>query len=375
MATRWFLRGGRLNTNINATALNYRKSIKALQEIIPTLIMGTTKEYLNEITTQFVASGLTPEIAKRVASSRVMYTALNISEVSAIHEFDLQTVAQIYFQVGGQFKLVRFRDLLAKTNRVDQNSNLARLALRDDLDSLQRRITINIMQSSHTEASAEKVVANWYNHNAQLHAHWKSILVNIQGCQPDDYTMMFVALRELSEMIESISSTERFKQLALHDSLTMLPNRELLMERLFQIQQRAKLNKTFFAVLFIDLDKFKSINDVHGHEIGDLVLKETTARLARSVRSTDTVARMGGDEFVILQADLKSLDNANVLADKLDLIIKAPMVVKGIEIIASASIGIAVYPTDGEDVIDVIDKADKAMYRIKKDKENVVVKT
>lgn len=150
------------------------------------------------------------------------------------------------------------------------------------------------------------------------------------------------------------------------DALTELPNRVLLLDRLAQAIATAKRHDTRAALLFLDLNNFKQINDTLGHAIGDQVLKLAASRLASSVRAADTVSRHGGDEFVILLAEVGAVSDAVIIADKLSAALGAPSQVGNQVIRLTASIGISLYPDDGEDAGTLIDRADAAMYRAKR---------
>jgi diguanylate cyclase (GGDEF)-like protein/PAS domain S-box-containing protein len=160
---------------------------------------------------------------------------------------------------------------------------------------------------------------------------------------------------------------EILSHLAHHDILTELPNRTLLNDRLHQAIQKAKRDKTNFAVLFVDLDHFKEINDSLGHNIGDEVLQEVARRFKSVIRDEDTLARLGGDEFTVLMENLKQGQDASILAQKLLDALSEP-IVKGDNILyLSCSIGISLYPTDGGSVQDLLKYADAAMYKAKEE--------
>ena len=150
------------------------------------------------------------------------------------------------------------------------------------------------------------------------------------------------------------------------DALTQLPNRVVLRDRLTQAVCSARRRDARSALLFVDLNNFKQINDTLGHAVGDQVLKLAARRLASSVRAADTVSRHGGDEFVILLADVGQADDAVVIADKLGVALAAPSQVGDRVIRLSASIGISLYPDDGEDADTLIERADAAMYHAKR---------
>jgi diguanylate cyclase (GGDEF)-like protein/PAS domain S-box-containing protein len=150
-----------------------------------------------------------------------------------------------------------------------------------------------------------------------------------------------------------------------HDSLTDLPNRILLNDRLSQAISVAQRHQAGFAVLFLDLDRFKHINDSLGHPVGDRLLQSVALRLSECVRASDTVSRLGGDEFVILLAEISHAQDAAACADKLLRAIRLPYVLDSHELHATASIGIGIYPGDGADVEALLKNADSAMYEAK----------
>lgn len=158
---------------------------------------------------------------------------------------------------------------------------------------------------------------------------------------------------------------------ALHDRLTGLPNRELLMDRIEQALNYASRNEQLCAAYFLDLDKFKPINDTYGHAVGDQVLQEVAGRLRKMVRETDTLSRLGGDEFFVLARDIGSKDAAFALASKLQQQLDAPMVFANMPVKenVSASIGICLFPYKGATAIDIIRRADHAMYQNKRSRK------
>jgi len=168
-----------------------------------------------------------------------------------------------------------------------------------------------------------------------------------------------------TDITERKLSEQQIEFLAYHDPLTGLPNRLLLEDRLQQAMAHADRSQTRLALLFMDLDNFKQINDSLGHATGDTLLKEVAVRLGACVRETDTISRLGGDEFILLLSDLTDTDDALPVLGKIMNQLQDPFPVDNNELSTSASIGIAVYPADGRDFDTLRKKADMAMYRAK----------
>ena len=159
-------------------------------------------------------------------------------------------------------------------------------------------------------------------------------------------------------------ANQELAYLALHDNLTKLSNRLLLEDRLNQAIRTADREKRHFALMFMDLDGFKAINDVYGHHVGDLLLIDVAQRIVARVRQQDTVARVGGDEFVVL-AYVDDPQDAGTLADALLEVVREPFIAGGHELRVSTSIGISMYPGDGGNQHDLLTNADAAMYHAK----------
>jgi diguanylate cyclase (GGDEF)-like protein len=173
-----------------------------------------------------------------------------------------------------------------------------------------------------------------------------------------------------SDFTERRLAQEQVRQLAYFDSLTGLPNRTLIHDRIKDAIALARRQGHAVAVLFIDLDRFKPINDTLGHEAGDKVLRMVGARLTESVRATDTVARLGGDEFLVTLTSLTSNYHIAPLTRKILDALAEPYDVDGREVFTGASIGVGLYPDDGESPTDLIRKADMAMYAAKGEGRN-----
>lgn len=163
---------------------------------------------------------------------------------------------------------------------------------------------------------------------------------------------------------------EAAKRLANHDALTGLPNRALLQDRTEQALQKARRNNTRVAMLLLDLDNFKLLNDSLGHSVGDALLKDVADRLEEVSRSLDTVSRQGGDEFVVLLPEISSFDAVGDFAERLLVAINSPFSIQGSRYYLSVSIGISLYPDDAHDAESLYRHADAAMYQAKVDGRN-----
>jgi len=167
------------------------------------------------------------------------------------------------------------------------------------------------------------------------------------------------------DISERMQAQERLQYLAHHDALTGLPNRVLFLDRLNQSLIRARWNQRVVAVLFLDLDRFKNINDTLGHDTGDRCLQGMAVRLQECVRTGDTVARLGGDEFAILLEDIAAAEDVSHVAAKILAAFARVFEIAGREFYVTASIGISLYPNDGNDAQALVKNADAAMYRAK----------
>lgn len=169
----------------------------------------------------------------------------------------------------------------------------------------------------------------------------------------------------ISDVSEEKKVEEYVRHMAYHDPLTGLPNRKYLMEKLEGALEKLMIGERMIALLFMDLDNFKTVNDMHGHGMGDLLLAQIGNRLRELLRHDDMVARLGGDEFILFVSHLKGREGAGLIADKVLGILEKPFLIQGIQFLVEISIGIAVAPLDTWESQDLIKKADMAMYRAK----------
>jgi diguanylate cyclase (GGDEF)-like protein/PAS domain S-box-containing protein len=186
----------------------------------------------------------------------------------------------------------------------------------------------------------------------------------VRDKQKDGSVTQFIGIA--LDITDRKKNEERIRFLALHDVLTELPNRSLCVQRLDQALNQARQTGEQVAVLFIDLDRFKSINDTLGHHIGDGLLRSVAARLGQAVRSRDTVSRLGGDEFVVILRHVVNKEEVTALVERrLIALIRQAHEVEGHELHVSCSVGIAVYPHDGKTIDELMRRADAAMYEAK----------
>jgi diguanylate cyclase (GGDEF)-like protein len=174
-------------------------------------------------------------------------------------------------------------------------------------------------------------------------------------------------------LVETLRDANRhLRSVALYDGLTGLPNRVLLRDRLEQAIRRAERSGKLFALMFVDLDRFKPVNDTYGHQTGDVLLRHVAERLTALVRKEDTVARSGGDEFVIVLANLAAREDAASVADKVVDNLSAPFEVESHTVSISCSVGVSMFPDDARDIEGLTANADAAMYEMKRQGRNGV---
>jgi diguanylate cyclase (GGDEF)-like protein/PAS domain S-box-containing protein len=173
------------------------------------------------------------------------------------------------------------------------------------------------------------------------------------------------------DVTAALALAHRSEYLATHDFLTSLPNRFLLGDRIMQAIALARRHRQAIAVLFIDLDNFKHINDSLGHDIGDALLQSVARRLSGCVRRSDTVSRLGGDEFVVVLVEESAADGAAAIADKMQAALAEPHQISGHQLHVSASIGISTFPDDGDSADQLLKHADAAMYQAKRQGRNM----
>lgn len=178
-----------------------------------------------------------------------------------------------------------------------------------------------------------------------------------------------VIQKRVNRLIASNKAERYMKQLAYHDSLTGLPNRTNLMQHLQLMINQSNIENTVFAVLFLDLDHFKMVNDTMGHDVGDLLLKAVADRLRGFLRGQDFIARLGGDEFTIILQDVKGRKAIEKIVQQICESFKKPFVFLRRKILVTTSIGISVFPSDGKEISDLLKHADTSMFKAKKQRD------
>jgi len=213
-------------------------------------------------------------------------------------------------------------------------------------------------QSGQAEANRVVIIESEYYHKDGSTLWFENSITAIR-----DEKGVLTGLQGVSRNImERKQMEQKLTEMATHDYLTGLPNRALLDDRFSMAAALAQRNKEKLAVMSLDLDKYKTINDTLGHAAGDQALKIVSSRLADIMRASDTIARVGGDEFVLVMQETNQLKDAVAIAQKILDSFTEPLIVDGRSVDLSTSIGIAIFPDDGMDLQTLVKKSDAAMY-------------
>jgi glutamate dehydrogenase len=201
ISSRWFLRNGYLKKDLSLLIEAFKEPIHTLQNVIPTLISGYAKQYLETLIDEFAKAGLPETLAKKIATYRAMYLALNIVDIAATHRLDLLKTAKVYFEAGERINLLWFRDQLAADSQDGHWNIMARLSLRDELDACQRNFTVAVMKKDAKKHTATHLIEQWSKRNKALLERWEKLLEMLHSSAHVDYTMFFVVVRELLNLI------------------------------------------------------------------------------------------------------------------------------------------------------------------------------
>jgi diguanylate cyclase (GGDEF)-like protein/PAS domain S-box-containing protein len=231
-------------------------------------------------------------------------------------------------------------DCVAETSRLDLDKHIA--------GNIDTACEVELRHVDGTLIAAEVLTRTFRSHGATAQASRDATKV--------------LAIRDIRERKEA---EERIRHMAHHDTLTQLPNRRMFHDRLQQVLARSKRDNTTVAVLCLDLDRFKHVNDLGGHAAGDELLRQVAKRLTDCVRTEDTVARLGGDEFAVIQVGVAHPDGPGIMAERLVKAISRPFDLGGQQTMIGTSVGISLHPGDGVESEDLIRAADTALYRAK----------
>ncbi|MEO5347021.1 MAG: diguanylate cyclase [Magnetococcus sp. YQC-9] len=227
----------------------------------------------------------------------------------------------------------------------------------EEVERIQEIITLSV-----DDPTTVSFDGRWFNKkNFEYHISWNlSFLTDSKG----ELKNFLVTGIDVSKRVQA---EQRLERIAHHDALTGLPNRRLFMVFLQQTLARCRRHNQSLVVMFMDLDKFKAVNDTHGHDIGDLLLIESAQRIRNSLRENDVVARLGGDEFTVILGDEPlQPDIVNIVAQKIITALQVPFHLRGIECHIGASIGSSRFPSDADSPEELLKKADLALYAVKK---------
>ncbi len=297
-------------------------------------------------------------IAKDVTERLKIRNELRESEERFRLTFNLAGVGLAHVASNGKILRVnqRMQEILGYSEQALQEIDYLEMIHPDDRDA--DRIPLQQVLRGETDSySLEKR----YRHK-QGHYVWTQFSMSSIRADQEADRYFIVVLEDISERKRH---AEELVRMAQYDALTTLPNRVLLHDRLQYAMRVAMRTKKQLALLFLDLDRFKDVNDSLGHEAGDQMLKEISQRLLSQLRGSDTVARLGGDEFVILLHDIEREEQAATVARKVLTAIAKPITIRNVEFLPTASLGISLFPRDGEDGETLLRNADIAMYRAK----------
>ncbi|CAN5313479.1 hypothetical protein BH11PSE10_BH11PSE10_20480 [soil metagenome] len=282
------------------------------------------------------------------------------------HEDRAKTLAAVADIVAGRPQLHFENRYVRKDGRLVHIMWSARWSETDRLRVAVARDITARKQAESTQAAlyAIAAVAHTAEDEAVLNARVQAILAPLAPA-PDTELARY-ATAEIAAATERLRAQSLLQHMARHDPLTGLPNRALFHDRLDSALARARRDKVQLAVLYLDLDRFKQVNDELGHAVGDALLQEVAQRLKACVRESDTVGRIGGDEFLVLLHSVHGCEHSLRVAEKIRAAIAQPCLLNGHAVSMVPSIGVACYPEQGEDGPLLIQRADEAMYAAKK---------
>ncbi|MCX7192249.1 MAG: diguanylate cyclase [Proteobacteria bacterium] len=348
-----------------------------------------TDTRINVFTTQGYSSGNLP--AYRVPNVQAVDKIPALNEVKIEGELYYQSLIPLYSgtRLAGTIAVLNSRELVRK-NTWEMIETLGLIALASLLLMLPFSWYLAV-SISHPLTVLSRVFLGVASGRETLD-HELGELEKRRGDELGDLTRSFIAMNDaVKQKIQQINeinasledkidqrtrelrlANNELTKLATHDVLTGLPNRQLVSDRLVQALTAARRDKAHLALMFIDLDEFKPVNDTYGHDVGDLLLKEVAKRIHGCIRESDTVSRVGGDEFIVLLPIIEAGGDAGEVAEKIRLALNQPFELAGYKLRISSSIGIAIYPEHGIDESTLLKNADTAMYDAKNNGRNTV---
>lgn len=330
-----------------------------------------SKPYKSETLLLSIASALHKKRLERAVEQ--MHLKLGLSEKR--HRFIVENSPDIIYMLDedGNFSFVneRVASLLGYQPQEMVGQYFAKFVHPEDLERIKYAF-----RERRTEKRASRNIEFRFIRNAKTRAAQEDDLylpveLNAMGIYVDEKNGEKPSFLGTYGVARDVSERKRAEELLnyqlYHDVLTGLPNRALFQDRLEQAVSWAQRNQKKFALVFMDMDRFKAINDSYGHVVGDVVLQKVAASMRRYLRKTDTLARIGGDEFNLLLPEINQVEDASLIADKIvSHFNNEPLIVEGHEVLVGFSAGIAVYPDHGADITQLIRNADTAMYHVKK---------
>ena len=315
-------------------------------EVLNTLLKKQKASLEDEVQKQ------TLKLSKLLLKSQELASIMKNSLLE-IYIVDFETDNYLYVNDGAIKALGYSEEELLSMNICDINSSMIHETIKKfKTQMVQNGNAMNISQHTRKDGSSYGV---------------QSFMHKIRYENRDAYVIFDIQISSAQKaQSEILKQKETLAYQAHYDTLTKLPNRVLFQDRLTQAIAKAKRNNTKFALLFVDLDNFKDINDTYGHESGDAVLIEVARRLKNCVRESDTVSRLSGDEFLIILEDFDSKESISTIAKLLVDALQVPIAFQDKELVVTCSIGISIYPDDSQEQDTLIKYADRAMYNAKK---------
>ncbi len=294
-------------------------------------------------------------ISKRfVTHNERFQRALRTSEAQVRNLVDSAPLPLLILRANG-YKLVYANERAMQTFGFDADSARGRSLAELQADPAQHELLAGILAAKGAVRDFEIRMRD-----REGREFWQLMSVQSVRFQSED-----CLLAALANIDERKRVQEDMRRRAMHDQLTGLPNRAMFLESLEHAVRKARRRHALFSVLFVDLDKFKEVNDTLGHHAGDELLKAVSERISAAVRQSDMVARLGGDEFVVLIEEHGGPEEVMIVAQKIVSMLQRPVLIDWREVVVQASVGIATYPEDGQDVESLVKNADAAMYQAK----------